>query len=145
MAVFKLCSVRSRRRIHYSKKKEKTQPKKTRPRKTVGPPTKRNGWFSSSNLGMYVKNKISSNVSLIIACTQRSDVLFSFSFFWKTSACARVRRARAQSEGGAQERKISIFFFPHPYPFALAVNKSPAVFFFHQACSTDVEKKIEGL
>ena len=130
MAVFKLCSVRSRRRIHYSKKKEKTQPKKTRPRKTVGPPTKRNGWFSSSNLGMYVKNKISSNVSLIIACTQRSDVLFSFSFFWKTSACARVRRARAQSEGGAQERKISIFFFPHPYPFALAVNKSPAVFFF---------------
>ena len=27
----------------------------------------------------------------------------------------------------------SIFFFPHPYPFALAVNKSPAVYFFSRA------------
>ena len=90
---------------------------------------------------MYVKNKISLNVSLIIACTQRSDVLFSFSFFWKTSACARVSRARAQSEGGAQERKISIFFFPHPYPFALAVNKSPAFFFFIRRARRTLKRK----
>ena len=41
---------------------------------------------------------------------------------------ARARRAR---ERGLQERNIktSVSFFPHPYPFALAVNKSPAVYF----------------
>ena len=65
MDVFKLCSVRPRWRIHYSTKKEKIQAKKTRPRKTVSSQTKRNGWFSRSNLGMYVYNDISLNVSLI--------------------------------------------------------------------------------
>ena len=35
-------------------------------------------------------------------------VLVLFLFFWKT-------------------------FFPHPYPFALAVNKSPAVYFLSHA------------
>ena len=39
----------------------------------------------------------------------------------------------------------SIFFFPHPYPLALAVNKSPAGFFFYHARSTDSKEKIEGL
>ena len=50
-------------------------------------------------------------------------VLFFFSFFWRTSACARVRRAREREE----EKKN------HPYPFALAVNKSPAVYLLSRA------------
>ena len=38
-------------------------------------------------------------------------------------------------ESGARARKTktSIFFFPHPYSFALAVNKSPAVYFLSHA------------
>ena len=39
----------------------------------------------------------------------------------------------------------SIFFFPPPYHPALAVNKSPAVFIFYHARSTDFEEKVEGL
>ena len=44
-------------------------------------------------------------------------VLFFFSSFWKTSACSRARRAREKEK----------------YPFALAVNKSPAVYFLSRA------------
>ena len=64
-------------------------------------------------------------------------ILLFFSFFWKTSACARARRAR-------EKEKNKLFFFPHPYPFALAVNESPRFIFYH-ARSTDFEEKIEGL
>ena len=41
---------------------------------------------------------------------------------------------------------MSIFFFEfsHPYPLALAVNKSLRLVFYH-ACSTEFEKKLEGL
>ena len=50
-------------------------------------------------------------------------VLFFFSFFWRTSACARVRRAREREK----EKQIT------PPPFALAVNKSPAVYLLSRA------------
>ena len=49
-------------------------------------------------------------------------VLFFFSLFSKTS-----------------------FPPPHPYPLAMAVNKSPMVFIFYHARSTNFEEKIEGL
>ena len=63
------------------------------------------------------------------SCSLYTDVvLFFFSFFSKTSASARL-----------------FFFLPHPYPLALAVSKSPAVFVFYHARSTDFEEKIEGL
>ena len=56
MVVFKLCSVRPRWRIPYSKKKEKTAAKKTRPKQSLIPQEKRNGWFYSlPDLGMYAK------------------------------------------------------------------------------------------
>ena len=62
------------------------------------------------------------------SCSLYTDVvLFFFSFFSKTSASARL------------------FFLPRPYPLALAVSKSPAVFVFYHARSTDFEEKIEGL
>ena len=41
------------------------------------------------------------------------------------------------------ESKV-FFFFPHPYPLALAVNKSPAVYIYHER-SKDFEEKIGGL
>ena len=50
--------------------------------------------------------------TLKLACTETLNIYI----FSKTSA-------------SAQERKI----FPHPYPTALAVNKSPAVFFQSRA------------
>ena len=56
----------------------------------------------------------------------------------ESEASTRAKRARSA-------RKKYIFFFPHPYPFALAVNKSPAVFIFYHARSTDCGEKIEGL
>ena len=66
-------------------------------------------------------------------------VLLFFSFFSKTLA--------SENERGAQERKIinRIFSFPNLKPLSLAVSKSPAVFVFYHARSTDFEEKIEGL
>ena len=45
-------------------------------------------------------------------------------------------------ERRAQESKLIL---PYPYLLALTVNKSPAVFIFYHARSTDFEEKIEGL
>ena len=62
MAVFKLCSVGPRWRIPYSKKKEETAAKKKRPKQSLIPQEKRNGWFYRlSDLGMYAKYFYSSN------------------------------------------------------------------------------------
>ena len=55
-------------------------------------------------------------------------VLFFFSFSWKTSACAKARRARERERERARSTRKKNNL-PHPYPFALAVNKSPAVYF----------------
>ena len=57
MADFKLCSVRPRYRIHSTKKNEKIQAKKTRPKKSLEPQYKRIDRFSLSNLGTYVSVK----------------------------------------------------------------------------------------
>lgn len=60
--------------------------------------------------------------------------LFQFSF-----------RSFQKHKQGRRATKKSIFFFLQPCPLALAVNKSPAVFIFYPARSTDFEEKIEGL
>ena len=79
--------------------------------------------------------------------------LFFFSFFSKTSASARKKNKERLWTSLGKKRFIEslphvkpyIFFFPHSYPLALAVTKSPAVFIFYHARSTDFEEKIEGL
>ena len=64
--------------------------------------------YPRQNPGLWVK---------VLTVSLYTDVvLFFFSFFWKTSACARARARASES-------------FPHPYPFVLAVNKSPTVYF----------------
>ena len=47
------------------------------------------------------------------------------------------------SETSESQREARIL--PPPLPLALAVRKSPAVFVFYHARSTDFEEKIEGL
>ena len=88
--------------------------------------------FSPVNLSLFfdiLMHDLTYQQQLII-CSLYTDVLFSFRSF-------RV------VERGARERKNkSIFFFPHHYPLALAVNKSPAVIFYH-ARSTDFEERID--
>ena len=111
------------------RKRRRHKQRKRGPEKQLARRLKKNGCFSRSNLGMYVKNNISSNVSLIIACTQRSDVLFFFSFFWKTSPCARVRRARTRRERGAQERKYLFSSSPTPTPLRWRSINPPRFFF----------------
>ena len=54
---------------------------------------------------------VNSNARMVVACTQ---TLFYFSF----RAFGKHRRARQRA---------------NPYPFALAVNKSPAVYFLSRA------------
>ena len=54
-----------------------------------------------------------------------------FIFFSKTLASA--------------EREKEIFSPSLSLPLVLAVNKSPAVFIFYHARSTDLDEKIEGL
>ena len=61
-------------------------------------------------------------MQIFVACSQ---TLFYFSF----RSFRKHRRASSSS--------------PTPLPFALAVNKSPAVFVFYHARSTDFEEKIE--
>ena len=60
---------------------------------------------------------------------------FFFSFIWKTWAFVRARRARERGEHASEASE---------HLFALAVNKFPAVYFYH-ARSKDFEEKIEDL
>ena len=45
----------------------------------------------------------------------------------------------------ASERENEKIFFPYLHSLALVINKSPAVFIFYHARSTDFEEKIEDL
>ena len=64
-------------------------------------------------------------------------VIFFFTFFVLFENMGEHARKKNK------ERLFSSF--PHPYLLALVVNRSPGVFVFYHARSTDFEEKIEGL
>jgi len=53
-----------------------------------------------------------------------------FYFYFRSFPKHRQARERARRAKRERERRASIFFFPLLYPLALAVNISPAVFYF---------------
>ena len=73
-------------------------------------------------------------VTCFIACTQTL-------FYFSVRDSIIDERARKESK----QSLLIFFFFPHPYPLPLVVSKSPAVFIFYHARSTDLKEKIEGL